>query len=106
MSPKKAVAPLAVIVTLGVLATTSAARSGDMMSGDIANEVTHATPCSLDGFNPSWHSDFDNPAAAKAYGFVKSPDGTWHLDKSCAQARAVSEQAPPHGPRRVKKKQP
>jgi hypothetical protein len=81
-----------------------------MMSGDIANEVTHATPCSLDGFNPSWHSDFDNPAAAKAYGFVKSPDGRspdgrWHLDKSCA-SRAASEQAPPRSPRRVKKKQP
>jgi hypothetical protein len=100
MSRKKAVAQLAVIAALGVLGAISAA------SGDINNEVTHATPCSLDGFNPSWHSDFDNPALAKQYGFVKSPDGSWHLDKSCAQGRAVPEQAPPHGPRRVKKKQP
>jgi hypothetical protein len=101
MSGKKAFVPLVVIAVLG---TTTAAWSSFM--GDLHNEQTHTTPCSLDGFNPSWHSDFENPAAARQYGFVKSPDGSWHLDKSCAQGRALPEQSLPHAPRRVKKKAP
>jgi hypothetical protein len=38
-------------------------------------------PCSLDGVNPVHHPQvFGNAAAAKAYGFVQSPDHTWHVD--------------------------
>jgi hypothetical protein len=106
MSGKKACVPLIIIAVLG---TTSAAWS-HTPAGDIIQETTHAMPCSLVGFNPSWHEGFDNPANAKQiakdFGYVRSPDGTWHLDKSCARFGAVPEQAPPHAPRRVKKKAP
>jgi hypothetical protein len=104
MSRKKAIVPLAVIAAPGVLGATSAAWSE--MRGDLHNEQSFGTSCSLDGFNPSWHSGFETPALAKQFGFVKSRDGTWQLDKSCAQGGAVPQLAPPHGPRRVKKKQP
>jgi hypothetical protein len=37
-------------------------------------------PGSLDGVNPAYHPHiFGNPAVAKAYGFVQSPDHTWHV---------------------------
>jgi hypothetical protein len=42
------------------------------------------TPCSLDGINPAYHPKvFGNPAVARAYGFVKAPDGTWHVLPTC-----------------------
>jgi hypothetical protein len=110
MSGKKACVPLVIIAVLG---TTSAAwsgmESGDR-TGDIIQETTHAMPCSLVGFNPSWHPEFNDPAnakrVAKEFGYIKSPDGTWHLDKSCTGGRATPEPASPHGPRRTKKKAP
>jgi hypothetical protein len=38
-------------------------------------------PCSLDGVNPVHHPQiFGNAAAARTYGFVQSPDHTWHVD--------------------------
>jgi hypothetical protein len=109
MTGKKAFVPLVIFAILG---TTSVAWS--QMTGDLANETTHAIRCSLDGFNPSYHSGFDNLAQVKKeFGFVKSPDGTWHLDESCtggrtvrAQALPLRAQALPHGPRRVKKREP
>ena len=110
MSGKKACVPLVIIAVLG---TTSAAwsgmESGDR-TGDIIQETTHAMPCSLVGFNPSWHPEFNNPANAKQvareFGYIKSPDGTWHLDKSCTGGRGGPDPAPPHGARRTKKKEP
>jgi len=37
-------------------------------------------PGSLDGVNPAYHPDiFGNAATAYAYGFVQSPNGTWHV---------------------------
>jgi len=44
-------------------------------------------PCSLDGVNPVHHpSIFGNPAVARAeYGFIRSPDGTWHVEKNCVR---------------------
>jgi hypothetical protein len=37
-------------------------------------------PGSLVGVNPAYHPDiFGNPAVAKAYGFVRWPDHTWHV---------------------------
>jgi hypothetical protein len=104
MSGKKACVPLIITAVLGM---TSAAWS-HTPAGDIIQETTHAMPCSLVGFNPSWHEDFNNPAnakqIAKEFGYVKSADGTWHLDKSCTGG--TPEQSPSHGPRRVKKKAP
>jgi hypothetical protein len=41
-------------------------------------------PCSLDGVNTNHHHKiFHHPDVAKAYGFVKSPDGTWHVEPNC-----------------------
>ena len=42
------------------------------------------TPCSLDGVNPAYHAKiFGNPAVARSYGFVKAPDGSWHVLPNC-----------------------
>jgi hypothetical protein len=42
-------------------------------------------PCSLDGVNPAYHPYiFGNPAFARAvYGFVRSRDGTWLVERGC-----------------------
>jgi hypothetical protein len=42
-------------------------------------------PCSLDGVNPAYHpSIFGDPTLARRqYGFIRSPDGTWHVEKNC-----------------------
>jgi hypothetical protein len=41
-------------------------------------------PCSLDGVNPVFHPEiFGNPAAASAYGFVRSRDGGWRVAPNC-----------------------
>ncbi len=46
-------------------------------------------PCSLNGVNPVHHPEiFGNPAvAAREYGFVKSRDGTWHVQDNCLRGR-------------------
>jgi hypothetical protein len=44
-------------------------------------------PCSLDGINPVYHPQiFGNAAAARAYGFVRSPDGAWHVDQRLCES--------------------
>jgi hypothetical protein len=67
-------------VSTAVLGVTSAAAS-DLFR----NRGGHVMPCSLDGVNPVHHPDiFGNPAvAAREYGFVRSPDGTWHVRPGC-----------------------
>jgi hypothetical protein len=74
---------LAGIIALGVLGTASAAwadyywwRKGGFV-----------IPCSLVGVNPALHPDiFGNPAVARdIYGFVRSRDGTWHVEKNCVR---------------------
>jgi hypothetical protein len=41
-------------------------------------------PCSLDGVNPAYHPEiFGNPAAARSYGFVRSPSGRWQVAPGC-----------------------
>jgi hypothetical protein len=44
-------------------------------------------PCSLDGINPAYHpSIFGNPILARQeYGFIRSRDGTWHVEKNCVR---------------------
>jgi hypothetical protein len=44
-------------------------------------------PCSLDGVNPAYHPGiFGNPTVARAeYGFIRSRDGTWHVEKNCVR---------------------
>jgi hypothetical protein len=44
--------------------------------------------CSLEGVNPGYHPGiFGNAATAKAYGFVQSPDHTWHVDRQVCESR-------------------
>jgi hypothetical protein len=66
-------------------ASTAWAQEGGF---DYEFEGGYVKPCSLDGVNPSYHpSVFANPAIAREYGFVQSPDGAWHV--SCgARAQA------------------
>lgn len=41
-------------------------------------------PCSLDGINPAHHPEIlGDPAIAPSYGFVRAPDGTWHVRPGC-----------------------
>ena len=52
-------------------------------------------PCSLDGVNPAHHPEvFGNPAAAASqYGFVRSRDGSWHVQDNC-QSRLRTQGLP------------
>ena len=79
MSGRMAFVVPAVITALGVLATASAvlAKGGRHSSGNVM-------PCSLDGVNPVYHpQNFRDPAIATSYGFVRPPDGTWHVRPDC-----------------------
>jgi hypothetical protein len=84
MSGKMAFIALAVITALGVLGTASAVAGQDDMNerGERGGSVR---PCSLDGVNPAHHPEiFGNPAvAAREYGFVRSREGTWHVEPNC-----------------------
>jgi hypothetical protein len=60
-----------------ILGTASAALASDAGSEPDGGYVV---PGSMDGVNPAYHPGiFGNPATAKAYGFVQSSDGTWHV---------------------------
>jgi hypothetical protein len=79
MTGNKPFVVLAVITTLGVLATASAAlaKGGRHSSGNMI-------PCSLDGVNPVYHpAIFGNAAVARSYGFVKGQDGVWRVESNC-----------------------
>jgi hypothetical protein len=57
--------------------TTSAA-----LAKGHAHPGGNVRPCSLDGVNPFYHPQiFGNAAAAREFGFVQGPDGTWHVDQ-------------------------
>jgi hypothetical protein len=63
---------LAVALTLGA-ASAALAHNDDEHGGFVM-------PGSLDGVNPAYHPGiFGNPAVARSYGFVKSRDGSWHV---------------------------
>jgi hypothetical protein len=65
------------VATALVLGTASAALAGSDRDTD---EGGFVVPGSLVGVNPVYHPDiFGNAAVAKAYGFVQSPDRTWHV---------------------------
>jgi hypothetical protein len=84
MCAKKAILALAVTTALGILGAASAVAGRDDMNerGERGGSVR---PCSLDGVNPAHHPEiFGDPAvAAREYGFVKSRDGTWHVEPNC-----------------------
>jgi hypothetical protein len=61
-----------------VIGTASAALANDSGENNMGGSVM---PGSLDGVNPAYHPGiFGNPAVARSYGFVKSRDGTWHVN--------------------------
>jgi len=80
MNGGKTFVVLTLTSALGILVAAPAAASDHFR-----NRGGHVMPCSLDGVNPVYHSDiFGNPAvAAREYGFVRSPDGTWHVRAGC-----------------------
>jgi hypothetical protein len=83
MSGKKAFVMLAITTALSVLGAASAVAKDDMdQRGERGGSVV---PCSLSGVNPAVHPEiFGNPAvAAREFGFVKSRDGTWHVQDNC-----------------------
>jgi hypothetical protein len=68
-----------------ILGTASAALAG---TDNGAQSGGYVTPGSLDGVNPAYHPGiFGNPATAAKYGFVRSADGTWHVQPGWNQAR-------------------
>jgi hypothetical protein len=81
MYDKKAILALAIITALGA-APALAARDDIDTRGERGGSVV---PCSLSGVNPAFHPEiFGNPAvAAREYGFIKSRDGTWHVEPNC-----------------------
>jgi hypothetical protein len=43
-------------------------------------------PCSLDGVNPVYHHGiFGNAAIAREFGFAKSRDGSWQVERNCVR---------------------
>jgi hypothetical protein len=82
MNGKKALGVLVAITTLAVLSGASAAWA----RYDYWRKRGFVIPCSLVGVNPAFHPDiFGNPAVARQYGFVRSRDGTWVVEKNCVR---------------------
>jgi hypothetical protein len=72
-----------VFVTALILGTASAALAGSENTEDRGGFVI---PCSLVGVNPVYHPRiFGDPAVAREYGFVKSRDSSWQVEKNCAR---------------------
>ena len=74
MTARKSFIVGAISVTLGIVGVSSAFA-----------EVGRVKPCSLHGVNPAHHSEvFSDPDVAREhYGFVKSSDGKWQVEKDC-----------------------
>jgi hypothetical protein len=66
-----------------ILGTASAALADQDDRNDRGGFVM---PCSLDGVNPVYHPRiFGNPAVAREYGFVKSRDNGWQVERNCVR---------------------
>ena len=83
MSRNKGLFVTATTLALGILGTVPAAASDH--NGNQDRPRAYVVPCSLDGVNPAYHpSIFGNPRVARdEYGFVRSRDGTWHVERNC-----------------------
>jgi len=84
MSRKSVFIVLALTGSLSVLGATLALAKDDMdQRGERGGSVVR---CSLNGVNPAFHPEvFANPAAAaRDYGFVRSRDGSWHVQENCS----------------------
>jgi hypothetical protein len=83
MSGRKAFVALAVTTAMGILGAASPAAGSDR-SDRGRDRYGSVVPCSLDGVNPAYHPEiFGSPAAASAYGFVRSRDGAWQVRPNC-----------------------
>jgi hypothetical protein len=72
-----------VVAAALILGTASAALAND--SGE-NNQGGFVIRCSLDGVNPVYHPGiFGNPVVAREYGFVKSRDSGWQVEKNCVR---------------------
>jgi hypothetical protein len=81
MVAKKALVMAAATAAIGLLGVSVATAASDH---DQSLPRLFVMPCSLDGINPAYHPDiFGDPAAARSYGFVRSRDGTWHVQSGC-----------------------
>jgi hypothetical protein len=81
LSGSKAFVALTIASAVSVLAVASAFAGDNAMDRSTGGNVM---PCSLAGVNPAVHPHiFGNPAIAKSYGFVRSPDGSWHVQNNC-----------------------
>lgn len=74
-------------VCAGSIASSLAGKD-DMGGGDDkGNRIEKGgvvVRCSLNGINPALHPEiFGNRAVASSYGFVRSRDGTWHVQPNC-----------------------
>ena len=70
-----------------ILGTACAALAG---SENTENRGGFVIPCSLDGVNPVYHPRiFGDPAVAREYGFVKSRDSSWQVEKKL-RPRSIS----------------
>jgi len=78
MGGKMALIVLAIVLAGSI---TSSLAGNDMDRGGDRSSIVR---CSLDGVNPAQHPEiFGNPAVAASYGFVRSRDGTWHVQPNC-----------------------
>jgi hypothetical protein len=85
MRGKKVFAMFAV-AALGALGITSAVARDDVDKRE--ERGGFVVPCSLAGVNPVHHPEiFGNPAAARAYGFVRSRNGAWQVQDDCFRGR-------------------
>jgi hypothetical protein len=88
MSGKMALTALVVTTVFAGSIASSLAGKDDMGGGDDKGDRTEkggvVVRCSLNGINPAFHSEiFGNRAMARSYGFVRSRDGTWHVQPNC-----------------------
>jgi hypothetical protein len=66
-----------------ILGTASATLAGQDDRNDRGGFVM---PCSLVGVNPVYHPRiFGDPAVAREYGFVKSRDSGWQVERNCVR---------------------
>jgi hypothetical protein len=86
---RSALALVAAAAALNVLSGTSAAWAYDCDDYYYPPYRCRGfvIPCSLDGVNPAYHSSiFGNPRIAREeYGFIRSRDGIWHVEKNCVR---------------------
>jgi hypothetical protein len=81
MRQKSIFVAFGIAIAAGFVSAASATDRDDDRTGERGGSVVR---CSLDGVNPAVHPKiFGNVAVARSYGFVKAPDGSWHVMANC-----------------------